>query len=198
MVRHLCRLLLVGIVSLIVAPVASAQEAMADNPYYKFWAGFKPGATAVQLEKTKMSGMDGRAVPNGTDERRIVYKLVEVNKDRAGVEMVVTEQDLLGFVEAAPTRYIYPASLKKSHLDRILPEASRTVGEEILKFDGKDLKCRTVAGTAKTSDEDQIEFKLWLSDDVPGKVVKQVRTARQKGKTVAETTTTLQSYKKPG
>ena len=44
-------------------------------------------------------------------------------------------------------------------------------------------------------DGEQIEFKLWLSKDVPGTIVKQVRTARQKGELIAETTTTLESYK---
>jgi hypothetical protein len=41
----------------------------------------------------------------------------------------------------------------------------------------------------------QTEFKLWLSDTVPGTIVKQVRTTRKKGETVAETTTILKSYK---
>ena len=52
------------------------------------------------------------------------------------------------------------------------------------------------AGTVKEPDGEQVEFKLWLSDDVPGSIVKQVRTTRAKGEVVAETTITLQSYKK--
>jgi hypothetical protein len=48
----------------------------------------------------------------------------------------------------------------------------------------------------KEPDGEQVEFKLWLSDEVPGTMVKQVRTARQKGEVLAETTTTLQSFKK--
>jgi hypothetical protein len=40
-----------------------------------------------------------------------------------------------------------------------------------------------------------VNFKLWFSDEVPGMIVKQVRTARQKGEVPAETTTTLKSYK---
>jgi hypothetical protein len=178
-----------------MAAPASAQEEMAANPFYKFWAGSKPGATAVHLEQTKLSGPEGKVVPDGVDEKRITYKLVDLNNDRAVVEMVVTEQDFLGYVQAAPTRYIYPARLKKSRLERIIREPGKA-GEETVKVGGKGMKCKTVAGTVKGPNGEQIEYKLWLSDDVPGSIVKQVRTTRQKGELVAETTTTLQSYKK--
>src|SRR5215510_11526552 len=120
MSRHLRGLLLIGIFSFITTGTAWAQEERVANPFYKFWASSKPGATAVHLEQTKLSGPEGKLVPDGVDEKRIAYKLVEVDKDRAVVEMVVTEQDFLGYVQAAPTRYIYPAKVKKSHLERII------------------------------------------------------------------------------
>jgi hypothetical protein len=195
MACHL-RGLLLGLLASLLASTALAQDDMVANPYYKFWAGSKPGATATHLEQTKLSGPEGKLVPDSVDEKRIVYKLVEVNDEHAVVEMVVTEEDFLGFVQAAPTRYIYPAKLKKSHLERILLADGGKAGEETLKVEGKDMKVKTVAGTVKGPDGEQIEFKLWLSDEVPGTIVKQVRTARQKGDLIAETTTTLQSHKK--
>src|SRR5262245_42573929 len=187
MSRHLRGLSAVGILSVVLAAAASAQEDMVANPFYSFWAGSKPGATAVRLGRTKLSGPEGKVIPDGVDEKRIAYKLVEVNKDQAVVEQVVTEQDFLGYVQAAPTRYIYPARLKKSHLERIHLEAGGKTGEEPVKVEGKDLKCRIVAGTVKGPDGEQIDFKLWLSDDVPGSIVKQVRTTRLKDNMVAET-----------
>jgi hypothetical protein len=169
---------------------------MAANPFYTFWSGSKPGDTAVHLEKTKLSGPEGKLVPEGVDEKRIVYKLLNVNNDRAVVEMVVTEQDFLGYVQAAPTRHIYPAKLKKSRLERILLADGGKTGEDVVKVGDKDIKCKTLAGSLKGTGGEQIEFKLWLSDEVPGTIVKQVRTARQKDELIAETTTTLQSFKK--
>ena len=195
MPRQLGGLLLVGIFSLFTASPAVAQEEMVANPYYKFWAGAKPGATAVHVEKTKLSGPEGKVVPDAVDEKRIVYKLVEVDKDRAVVEMVVTEQDFLGYVQAAPTRYIYPVKVKKSHLERVILAEGGKAGEDTVKVDGKELKCKTISGTLKGPDGEQIEFKVWLSDDVPGAIVKQVRTTRQKGDLIAESTTTLESFK---
>jgi hypothetical protein len=195
MSRHLRGLSAVGI--LFLASTAWGQEDMVANPFYTFWAGSKPGATVVHLEQTKLSGPESKLLPGGLDEKRITYKLVEVDKDRAVVEMVVTEQDFLGYVQAAPTRYIYPAKIKKAHLERIILADGGKTGEETVKVAGKDMKCKTLAGTVKGSDGEQIEFKLCLSDDVPGTIVKQVRTTRQKGgELIAETTTTLQSYKK--
>jgi hypothetical protein len=169
---------------------------MVANPYYKFWAGSKPGATAVHLEQTKLSGAEGKVVPGGVDEKRIVYKLVKVDKDHAVVEMVVRERDLLGYIQAAPTHYIYPAKLEKARLERIFLDNGGKHGEETVKVGDMEVKTRTVTGTVKGQDGEQVDFKLWLSDDVPGTIVKQVRTARQKGEVAAETTTTLQSFKK--
>jgi hypothetical protein len=196
MSRHLHGFSAVGILSLLLVSTAWSQEEMVANPFYKFWAGSKPGAVAVHLEQTKLSGPEGKLVPGGVDEKRIAYKLVQVNADRVVVEMVVRERDFLGYVQAAPTRHIFPGKWRKSDLERILVETGGKTGKDIVKVGGKDIKCRTLAGTIKGPTGEQVEFKLWLSDDVPGSIVKQVRTTRQKEKLVAETTTTLQSYKK--
>src|SRR5262249_22535380 len=123
--------------------------------------------------------------------------VMEADKDHAVVEMVVTEEDFLGSIQAAPTRYIYQAKVKKSYLERIILADGGKTGEDTVKVDGKEIKCKTLAGALKGADGEQIEFKLWLSDDVPGSIVKQVRTTRQKtGEMIAESTTTLQSFKK--
>jgi hypothetical protein len=167
---------------------------MVANPFYKFWAASKPGAKAVHLEVTKLHGPEGKVLPDGTDEKRISYKLLEVNDKHAVVEMVVREKDFLGYIQAAPTQYIYPAKVKKASLERIVKDLSKT--EEVtLKVADKELKCKVVAGTITGASGEQIEYKLWLSDEVPGRIAKQVRVTRQKGDTIAETTTTLLSFK---
>jgi len=194
MSRHLCRLLAVGVLFLFLSVGVVAQEEKVANPFYKFWAGTKPGATAVHIERTKLSGPEAKVIPDGVDEKFITHKLISVTDDRAVVEMVVTEQDFLGYVQAAPTRHIFPAKWKKSNLERILLDAGGKTGEDTVAVGGKDIKCKTAAGTIKGPDGEQVEFKLWLSEDVPGTIVKQVRTARQKGDVIAETSTMLQSH----
>ncbi len=196
MSRHLRKLSAIGILMLLVGPVISADDEMVPNPFYKFWAGTKPGAKATHIEKTKLSGPEAKVVPDGVDEKRITYKLINVNDKRAIVEMVVTEEDFLGYVQAAPTRHIYPAKIKKSHLERIVND-DKSTGEDTIMVKDKEMKCKTVQGTVKEPSGEVIDYKLWLSEDVPGTIVKQVRTARQKGDVIAETTITLQSYKMP-
>jgi len=186
----------IGILCFFVVAQSRADEAIVSNPYYKFWSSTTPGSTAVHVEKTKLSGPEGKVLPGGVDEKHIVYKLIEVTDHTAVVEMVVTERDFLGLVQAAPTRYIYPDKLEKSRLEHILLEDAGKSTEETLQVGGKAIKTRTRAGTINEPSGEQVEFKLWLSDDVPGSIVKQVRTAKQKGDLIAETTITLESFKK--
>jgi hypothetical protein len=196
MARHLCRLAAVGMVFLVAVVTGWAGDGMVANPYYKFWAASKLGATAVHHEHTKLSGPEGKLLPGGEDEKRITYKLVELDDKHAIVQMVVTERDFLGYVQAAPTRYIYPAQLKKSQLERILLSDGGKTGEAMVKVGGEEMKTKTLSGTIKAPSGEEVEFKLWLSDAVPGTIVRQVRTTRNKGDVIAETVISLQSYKK--
>jgi hypothetical protein len=43
---------------------------------------------------------------------------------------------------------------------------------------------------------EEVDFKLWLSDEVLGGIVKRIRTTKVSGEVVAETTVELLSYKK--
>jgi hypothetical protein len=130
------------------------------------------------------------------NEKRISYKLVEVTDKHVVVEMVVTEREFLGFVQSAPTRYIYPAKVRKEYLDRFLQSTGAKTGEDTLKVEGKEMKVKTVSGTIKAPGGEETEYKIWLSDDVPGSIVKKTRTTRQKGEVIAETTIVLESCKK--
>jgi len=170
---------------------------MVENPYHKFWGGFKEGSTVVHTETTKLSHPDSKQwTPDGVDEKRIAYKLVEANDKRVVVEMVVTEKEFLGFVQAAPTRYIYPAQVRKQDLARFIQETGAKPGEDKLKILDKEMKVNTLSGTIKGAGGEETAYTIWLCDEVPGRVVKKVRTTRQKGEVIAETTVTLVSFKK--
>src|SRR5437763_1877651 len=72
------------------------KEETVENPYYRFWSGSKAGATTVSLETTKFGTADRKQwTPEGVSEKRIAYKLVEVNDKHVVVEMVVTEREFL-------------------------------------------------------------------------------------------------------
>jgi hypothetical protein len=195
MSRHLRRLLLIGTFFFLMVSRGWTGEEMVANPYYKFWAKSKPGSNAVHKEVTKLHGPQGKVIPDGVEEKRIAYKLLKADEKSVVVEMVVTEEDFLGFIQAAPTKFIYPAKLKKSRLEHILLADGGKAGEDTVKVKNKEIKCKTISGTVKEPGGETVEFKVWLSDEVPGSIVKHVRTAQKKNETIAETTSILESYK---
>jgi hypothetical protein len=195
MVALLRRLLPLAVL-VAAAPLVSAQDQVA-NPYYKFWSKSKPGATVVLKETTKLSGAAAASAPEGTDVKTVTYKLVELNDDKAVVETRVTQQENFGYVESAPTRHIYPAKMSKDVLEELLEETGAKGVAATLKVGDKEVKVMALSGTMKKGNE-VVDFKIWLSDEVPGGIVKRVRTTKVDGEVVAETTVELVSYKKGG
>ena len=191
--------LLRGVLPLVVlvaaAPLVSAEEReQVTNPYYKFWSKSKPGATAVLKETTKLSGAAAASAPEGTDVKIVTYKLAELNDKKAVVETRVTQQENFGYIESAPTRHIYPATMSKAALGDLLEETGAKGVAAMLKVGDKDVQVMALSGTLKKGGE-EVDFKIWLSDQVPGGIVKRLRTTKIKGEVVAETTVELMSYK---
>jgi hypothetical protein len=191
MLRTIQALLASGIlvVSLpLPATAVDKDDEMVDNPMYTAWANFKPGATATLSEHTSYSG-DTNPVP---DRKTITYTLVSVSPDKVVVSAAVVEQEALGTVESAPTKHTYPAKLQKSYLAKAVPELEAKKGEETITWKDKEVPCKTLSGSYKKEGE-EVEFKFWMNDSVPGGFVKRTRTLKQKDDTIT-TTATLQSY----
>jgi hypothetical protein len=182
------------VVLVAAAPLVSAQEQVA-NPYYKFWSKSKPGATAVLKETTKLSGAAAASASEATDVKTVTYKLAELNDEKAVVETRVLQQEDFGYVESAPTRHIYPAKMSKAALEDFLEETGAKGVAATLKVGDKEMKVMALTGSMKKKGDETVDFKIWLSDEVPGGIVKRVRTDKVNGEVVAETTVELVSYK---
>jgi hypothetical protein len=189
------RVLALGVLVVVAATAAGAEEQVA-NPHYTFWSKSKPGATVVLKETTKLSGAAAAAAPEATDVKTVTYKLVEVNDKAAVVEARVTQQEEFGFVESAPTRHIFPAKMSKAALQDMIAETGAKGEDAMLKVGDKELKTKLISGTLKKKGGEEVEFKVWLSDEVPGSIVKRVRTAKVNGEVAAVTTVELESFKK--
>ena len=172
----------------LAATPADKDDEMVENPMYAHWAKFKPGATATVHEKTTYSG-EKLPVP---DEKTVTYRLVSVSDDKVVVSSVVVEQEVFGTVESSPSRHTYPAKLKKSYIEAAVPELKAKKGEETIKWKDEELKCKTLSGSYKKGGED-VTFKFWINEKVPGGFVKRERTLKQKDDTIT-TTATLQSF----
>jgi hypothetical protein len=179
--------------SFLAAQGAGGDE-MVVNPYYKYWANCKPGSTVTSLEKTVLTGSDKKMVPDGIEEKEITCKLLSVTPEHVVVQFVVAERDFLSTIESAPTKQIYPAKVKKSHLLAGLHGVEPKIGEGSLDLLGKKLNCVTLSGTEK-KDGFEAEHKIWLSDKVPGGIVLHNRVTKQDGKLVADTKIIVTAYK---
>jgi hypothetical protein len=190
-------MLAIGMV-LLAAPFltlyAAEGDEMVTNPFYKHWADFKPGATVTQLEKTIINGPGKELLPDGIDQKEVTYKLLSVTPEHVVVELTVVEKEFLDSIESAPTKKIYPAKIKKSYLIGGLHGVEPKVGEANLTVLGKELACKTYSGTEKKGDT-EVEHEIWVSDKVPGGIVKHTRVTKQDGKVYADTTITVKSFK---
>jgi hypothetical protein len=186
------RMLALGILVIAAGTVAGAEEQVA-NPYYKFWSKSKPGATVVLKETTRLSGAAAAAAPEESDVKTVTYKLTEVNDKRVVVEARVTQQEDFGYVESGPTRHIYPAKMSKAALEDLIAETGAKGEEATLKVGDKELKTMLLSGTLKKKGGEEVDFKIWLSEEVPGGIAKRVRTAKLNGEVVAVTTVELVS-----
>ena len=145
-------------------------------------------------ETTKLSGAAAASAPEGTDVKIVTYKLAELNDKKAVVETRVTQRENFGYIESAPTRHIYPATMSKAALGDLLEETGAKGVAAMLRVGDQEVKVMALSGKTKKGSE-EVDFKLWLSDEVPGHIVKRHRTTRMNGEVVAETTVELVSYK---
>jgi hypothetical protein len=183
---------------LLASPFLAVQAADADemvvNPMHKFWANFKPGSTATLAEKTILSGAEKNTFPDGIDEKDVTSKLLSVKGDNVVVQVVVAERDFLGTIETAPTKKTFPAKIKKAFLQAAMHNVDATRGEDTIEVLGQKLECKTVSGTEK-KEGTEVEHKIWLSEKIPGGVVKHTRITRQDGRVIADTTIVLKAFK---
>jgi hypothetical protein len=173
-------------------------DEMVENPKFKLWASFKPGAHSTYTEATKYHGPEKASVPGGVERKTISYRLLSASKDKVVVLTTVVEEDFLSTVESAPTRITYPAKVKKANVQAFLQEWNAKEGkDETIKVGGKDITCKVRAGSQKV-EGGMVEAKFCYSDAVPGGVVLHTRTTREGNAIVAETTTTLVSFAETG
>jgi hypothetical protein len=173
----------------------SQDKQQADNPFYKFWSKSKIGDSVTLKEVTKLTGPAAGGETGGDEVKLVSHKLVELTPEKAVVETVVTEGEVFGYVQSAPTKHIYPAKMSKEVLEELIKETGAKGVEKTVKVGDKELKVLYLTGTMTKGDE-EVAFQIWLSDEVPGKIARRVRTTKLKGEAVAETTIEVVNFKK--
>lgn len=178
------------------------------NPEYAQWAHFKPG-TYVTLERkvfehgeNNVGVVEAMAHPPGASVMRINTKMVDLDKDKAILEE--TRIDLGDGSEtqmpADKVTLFANGQVSNASVSMWQPEPSKpqtvkeTEGDEELTVMGNKLKTHWVETTVKTGNEVSTA-KDWLSDNVPGGLVKEETRKTWNGRLLVESATKVIDYK---
>jgi hypothetical protein len=177
------------------------------NPEYQQWTRFKPG-TYVTLERkilehheNNVGVVEAMAHPPGGAVMRISTKLVSLDKDKAVLEETRIDLDEGSETEMPADKVTLFANDEISHADDSLMEkpskpqsVKQTEGDEDVVVMGNKIKTHWVQTSVKTGNEVSTS-KDWLSDDVPGGLVKEEVKKTIGGKLLAESVTKVIDYK---
>ena len=166
--------------------VEDADAKSVENPEYKSWASFKPGAMA----KVRMTiGAAG-----GVSEMHQATTLVEMSDDAAIVE-TVTEimaegQKMVAPAQnrTVPARVAAPPAPEETNAD-----VETEKGEEEITVAAGTFQCEW-AKTTMVQAGVTIVTTVWISPDVPGRLVKMVARSEMEGDVVSTTASELVEF----
>ncbi len=177
------------------------------NPEYAQWSHFKPGSY-VTLERKVLEHresnpgvVEAMAHPPGAAVMRISSKLVDLDKDKAVLEETRIDLGDGSETEMPPDKVTLFASGSVSDATDSLMEApakqedvKATEGDEEVSVHGNKIKAHWVETSVKTGSEVSTS-KDWLSDDIPGGLIKEEVKKTIGGKLVLESVTKVIDYK---
>jgi len=169
--------------------VSAARAAEVDNPEFAQWAKYKKG-TSVTLKATT-------TVAGTTSESFTTTTLLDVTDTKLVIE-TVTVMKVAGMEFKTPFKRDVPKKVTvpdvKVDPKVKVPEVKTVTGTETLKVAGLELKTKWTATTIEAAGT-TTEMKIWMSDDVPGTMVKSESTT--KGAFASSTKIELIEFKKP-
>jgi len=142
---------------------AVAARERIENPLYKSWSRFKVGTTITRNELTEQAGKKS--------ESTVRYKLLELTEDHMVLESVAaTVQNNGEVIEYPPEKLTNPRMIASPPGRSAGPIEE---GEETVKVAGRDYKAkwRLVKGRVEGG---ETFTRIWISDEVPGGMVKSV------------------------
>lgn len=177
------------------------------NPEYQQWSHFKPG-TYVTLERevfehgeNRVGVVEAMAHPPHAAVMRINTKLVDLNPDKAVLEETRIDLGEGSETEMPADKVTLFANGEISNAKESLWEkppkqetVKETEGDEDLTVMGNKIKPHWVETSVKTGPELSWS-KDWLSDDVPGGLVKEDTKKTWNGKLLVESKSKVIDYK---
>ncbi len=174
------------------------EEEMIANPAYTHWSAFKVGASVTRREKIKFppDSEEGERYADHTLVKDITYKLLEVTPEKAVVEVIESEYGRGLIEEAAPFKISYLAKMKKGLGSNKESFAKHKEEEVEIKILGKTYKA-TLVDTLHKNGPLTRTHQVWMTGEIPGGILKDVRSQKEGDKTISESTLEVVSFKVP-
>jgi hypothetical protein len=142
----------------------SRGEALVNNPKYREWANFKPGAF-VSIKSETHTG--ARVVTTELTET-----LIEVKSGKITVEEKANFQGT-----STTNKVVIPAKVPKSEATAVddpgvKAQETKSLPVEDVTVAGKSYKCKVMEFTGKNDDGADVSGKIWTCTIVPGRLVK--------------------------
>jgi hypothetical protein len=171
---------------------------MEDNPIYKHWSAFKVGASVTRREKVKFppESEEGQRYHQHTLIKDTTYKLIESTPEKAVVEVTEMEHGRGSITESAPFKIIYLAKIKKG---QGTPKEGYSKHEEKdveVEIKGKTYKA-TLLETVHSSGNVTKARSVWLSDEIPGGILKDTYSQKEGDKVLSESSLEVLSVNIP-
>lgn len=156
-----------------------------ENDLYKHWARFKPGSYCKMKSVSKVMGQ--------TTESTMTTTLKSVTKDRIVLEVVSATRSGGREFKMPPQKIEHlaripkpkPGEIKKQKGIRL--DVKPKEGKEEMSVKGKKIKTKWSESTIKMG-KTTTRSKTWMSEDIPGQIVKTVTTTEGEMKMVTEMT----------
>lgn len=143
--------------------LARAEEPapMVDNPQYQAWARYEVGSS-----ETLEGNIDGG---NGQKMSMLsTHTLKEKSGDQVTIEITVTMEVMGQKHSSPPQQQVIHAKSEKQDVDE--------VGKEEVSAAGRSFHCTVYEAHSPNPKADDAKAKIWVSDEVPGGVVKMEAT----------------------
>jgi hypothetical protein len=175
--------------AVLVLAASAARAADIGNPEYAQWAKYKKGTSITLKTTTTAAGM--------TTETLMVTELLDVTDTKVVIE-TTTVLKVAGMEIKTPFKRDVPKKVTVPDVKvdpKSKPPAAKTdTGTETLKLAGLELKTKWTVTKIEAAGT-TTEMKIWMSDDVPGTMVKSESTT--KSAFASSTKIELIEFKKP-
>ncbi len=173
----------------LTAAVARGEDKV-ENPEFKGWSKYKAGTSVVLKMSTEAGGQKFEAT--------MTNKLLEVKDDKLVVETEsVTKFNGMDIKAPAQKRDV-AKTLDKAPMGFDAktgkPEGTTEEGKEKVKIGGTEYECKWYKFKSKQklpTGEEEVEGQIWMSDDVPGTMVKMTSKTKAGGMTLEATEVTI-------